>query len=236
MELTIKKMIETSFLDWDGKIVTTLYVPNCNYRCPYCHNWPLFENPDEFENVGHDKIKKYLEEHKDFIDGICLTGGEPSLYTGVADFLKEIKSMGFDVKLDTNGSDPGLLQSLIDDGLVNYVAMDIKASLDERYHAAAGVEVNLDDVKKSISVLMGSGIGYEFRTTVVPTLVETEDVVNIAKFIEGAKKYVLQQFVGPGSYKEEIASIQPFERRVFNEMVMAASPYVGEVLLRGNVD
>ena len=144
--------------------------------------------------------------------------------------------MDFDIKLDTNGSDPDLLQSLIDDGLVNYVAMDIKASLDERYHAAAGVEVNLDDVKKSISVLMGAGIGYEFRTTVVPTLVETEDVVNIAKFIEGAKRYVLQQFVGPGSYKEEIAEIRPFERGVFNEMVMAASPYVGEVLLRGNVD
>lgn len=236
MDLTIKKMIETSFLDWDGKIVTTLYVPNCNYRCPYCHNWPLFQNPDEFDDVPLEKIKEYLEAHRDFIDGICLTGGEPSIYKTLPEFLKMIKEMGFKIKLDTNGSDPELLRRVIDENLVDYVAMDVKTSLDEKYDKATGVNTNLDNVKKSISILMNSNIGYEFRTTVVPTIVEVEDVVKISRFIEGAKKYVLQQFVGPGSYMEEIANIEPFERPVFNEMVMEASPFVDEVLLRGNID
>ncbi len=235
MSVTIKKMIETSFLDWDGKIVTTLYVPNCNFRCPYCHNWPLFEKPDDFEDVKHEDVMKYLEAHKDFIDGICMTGGEPSLYPELPKYLRSIKDMGFLIKLDTNGSDPDLLQILIDEGLVDYVAMDIKTQLNGKYDAVSGVEIDIDKIKKSISILMGSGIDYEFRTTVVPTLVEVDDVVKIAKFIEGARKYVLQQFVGPGSYMEDIAAIEPYERPAFNEMVLEASPYVDNVIMRGNI-
>ncbi len=235
MALTIKKMIETSFLDWDGKIVTTLYVPNCNFRCPYCHNWPLFENPDEFEDVEHARIFDYLEGHRDFIDGICLTGGEPTLYPELEGFLGEIKKMGFQIKLDTNGSNPELLEALVEKDLVDYVAMDIKTSLDERYDRASGVKTDLDSLKKSIGLLMRSGIDYEFRTTVVPTIVENKDVNNIAEYIKGAKKLVLQQFVGPGSYLEEVAGIEPFERQVFNDMVLSSSQHVEEVLLRGNI-
>jgi len=235
MTLTIKKMIETSFLDWDGKIVTTLYVPECNFRCPYCHNWPLFENPDDFEDVDHSRIFEYLEGHRDFIDGICLTGGEPTLYPELEEFLITIRDMGFQIKLDTNGSNPDLLKALVEKKLVDYVAMDIKTSLNDRYDKASGVKTDLDSLKKSIRLLMESGIDYEFRTTVVPTITEIEDVVNIAEYIDGAKKLVLQQFVGPGSYVEEVASIEPFERPVFNEMVLSASPHVEEVLLRGNI-
>ena len=235
MALTIKKMIETSFLDWDGKIVTTLYVPNCNFRCPYCHNWPLFESPDEFEDVDHARIFKYLEGHRDFIDGICLTGGEPTLYPGLEGFLTTIREMGFQIKLDTNGSNPDLLEGLIKKKLVDYVAMDIKSSLNQRYDVATGVKTDLGSIKKSIGLLLTSDIGYEFRTTVVPTIVEVEDIINIAEYINGARKLVLQQFVGPGSYLEEVASIEPFERGVFNEMALSASPHVEEVLLRGNI-
>ena len=235
MALTIKKMIETSFLDWDGKIVTTLYVPNCNFRCPYCHNWPLFENPDEFEDVDHSKIFDYLDGHRDFIDGICLTGGEPTLYPELEEFLTRIRKMGFQIKLDTNGSNPELLERLLEKELVEYVAMDIKSTLNERYDTATGVKTDLGNIKKSIELLMNSNIEYEFRTTVVPTIVEVEDVISIAEYIEGARKLVLQQFVGPGSYLEDVASIEPFERPVFNEMVLSASPHVEEVLLRGNI-
>ena len=176
-----------------------------------------------------------FRSHRDFIDGICLTGGEPTLYPELEEFLITIKEMGFQIKLDTNGSNPDLLEALIKKNLIDYVAMDIKSTLNEGYDKASGVKTDLDSLKKSIRLLMRSGIDYEFRTTVVPTITEIEDVVNIAEYIDGAKKLVLQQFVGPGSYLEEVASIEPFERPVFNEMVLSASPHVEEVLLRGNI-
>ena len=236
MNIEVKQMLETSFLDWDGKVVTVLYVPKCNFRCPYCHNWQLFETPEKFETVEFKKIKDYLVDYKDFIDGVCVTGGEPTLYPDLPDFLAKLKELGMEIKLDTNGSDPEMLERLIKDGLVDYVAMDVKGPFDERYDKASGVKVDLKKIKKSIGVLMNSGIRYEFRTTIVPTLIDDEGFEELIKVLEGAEKYVIQQFVPHNSYSEEMAKMKPYGREEFNHMVMAGSPFVKNLMVRGNVD
>lgn len=196
--MIIKKIIETSLIDWEGKIVTTLYVPNCNFRCPFCYNYDLVLNPDIFENIPLDKIENFLLERKDFIDGICLSGGEPTLQPDLLIYLKEIKNQGFLIKLDTNGSNSEVLEQIISTKLVDYIAMDIKSSLDlGSYVQASGVKDKkwLERVKRSIKLIMKSDIDYEFRTTVVPVLHSEETILDLARYISGAKKYVLQKFL-----------------------------------------
>lgn len=237
MNIEIKQMQETSFLDWDGKVVAVLYVPNCNFRCPFCHNWQLIEEPEKYESVPFDKIEKYLtgRGYRDFIDGVCITGGEPTLYSDLPEYLARIKELGMMVKLDTNGSNPDMLERLIADKLVDYVAMDIKGPLDERYGEAAGVEVDLEKIRASINILMGAGIGYEFRTTVVPTLMDDVAFEDMVRELEGAEKYVIQQFVPDNSYDVSFREMTPYGREEFNHMVMEGSQYVKSLIVRGNV-
>ena len=189
-------MIETSLIDWEGEIVSTLYLPSCNFRCPYCYNCDLIMHPGKFPTISRRKIDDFLLERKDFIDGICMSGGEPTLYPDLPAYFKEIKDKGFLIKLDTNGSNPKLLENLLNFGLVDYIAMDIKSSLDfDNYSKAAGIKdkIVLEKVKDSIELIMNSKVDYEFRTTVVPLLHSNETIMEIARYIAGAKKYVLQK-------------------------------------------
>jgi len=235
MSLQVKGFIETSFLDWDGKIVSTLYVPGCNFRCPFCHNSGLIENPNHYDTIPLEKIKSFMSEHKDFLDGICLTGGEPCLHknSGLDDFLKQIKDLGFQIKFDTNGTDPEYLKKLIDQQLIDYVAMDIKGPLDERYDRLTGIKTDLDKIKQSIKIIMQSNLAYEFRTTVVPTLLDNKDMEDIAIELEGAKKIVLQQFVAENCWDEGLRKLKPYEKEKLEEMVKIMKPYVSNTLIRG---
>ncbi|MBU1026805.1 MAG: anaerobic ribonucleoside-triphosphate reductase activating protein [Candidatus Margulisbacteria bacterium] len=235
MPLDIKGFSKTSFLDWDGKVVSTLYVAGCNFRCPFCHNASLIEEPQSHESIPLNKIESFLLEHKDFIDGICLTGGEPCLHVnnGLSDFLRYIKGMGFQVKLDSNGANPGCLKDLHGEKLIDYIAMDIKGPLDERYNKLAGIKSDLARVKQSIEFIMSSGIGYEFRTTVVPTLLSAEDVVDIAKHISGARKFVLQQFVPKHAWAVSLREVKPYTREQLNEMKDLAKQHVPNTVVRG---
>jgi pyruvate formate lyase activating enzyme len=190
-------MIETSLIDWEGKIVSTLYVPLCNFRCPYCYNSDLILHPENFPNISQREIDSFLLKRKDFIDGICMSGGEPTLYPDLILYFKNLRDNDFLIKLDTNGTNPKLLEKLLNLGLVDYIAMDIKSSLDfNNYSKAAGIKekVVLEKVKDSIELIMNSKIDYEFRTTVVPLLHSEEIIIEIARYITGAKKYVLQNF------------------------------------------
>jgi len=233
--LEIKGFIETSFLDWDGKVVSTLYVAGCNFRCPFCHNAGLIEKPHEYETIPLKKIEGFLLERKDFLDGICLTGGEPCLHKkrGLFEFLQRVKDLGFQVKFDSNGLDPECLHRLIGQNLVDYIAMDIKGPLDERYDKLSGVKTDLSKVKQSIKLIMESELDYEFRTTVVPTLLSPEDVVDIAKELKGARKFVLQQFAPAHTWDEALRTIKPYDREVLDEMVKPCQPYVKNILIRG---
>ncbi|MEE8637679.1 MAG: anaerobic ribonucleoside-triphosphate reductase activating protein [Candidatus Margulisiibacteriota bacterium] len=235
MDLEIKGFIETSFLDWDGKIVSTLFVPYCNFRCPFCHNSGLIERPQDFETVPFSRIEEHLIKHRDFIDGICLTGGEPALHKdrGLFEFMRRVKELGFQIKFDTNGTDPELLKKALDEKLIDYIAMDIKGPLDERYHKLAGVKTDLDKIKQSIKIIMEDGVSYEFRTTVVPTLLDAKDIEDIVGSIAGAKKFVLQQFVAENTWDESMRELKPYLREKLEEMIGVCKTFVPNTILRG---
>jgi pyruvate formate lyase activating enzyme len=235
MDLEIKGFIETSFLDWDGRVVSTLFVPLCNFRCPFCHNLDLIENPQKYETIPYRRIEKYLIDHKDFIDGICLTGGEPALHRdqGLFDFMRKIKKLGLQIKFDTNGTDPDLLKKILGEKLIDYIAMDIKGPLDERYEKLSGAKADLGKIKQSIEVIMQSGIPYEFRTTVAPTLLYNKDIGDIAKSIRGAKKFVLQQFVAENCRDQSLKSLKPYSGEELEKMAEASRKFVSNTFIRG---
>jgi pyruvate formate lyase activating enzyme len=234
MTLEIKGFIETSLVDWDGKIVSVVFLPGCNFRCPYCQNSGLIAHPEKFNTIPEEKIFAYLESHKPFIDGVCITGGEPTLQknNGLTDLIKRLKKDGFLVKLDTNGTDPEYLKELIASKLVDFVAMDIKAPLED-YTKTVHVKVDTAPVKKSIDMLINSGIDHEFRTTVVPTLIGLPEMEKIAVLIKGAKKFAIQQFEPDHCDNLELRKIKPFEMDTIDKMKKIMEPAVGKVIYRG---
>jgi pyruvate formate lyase activating enzyme len=242
--ITIKGVIETSMLDWEGKIVSTLYLPYCNIRCPYCHNSGLVLNPEQYHTIPIEIVIDYLIRRQGWIDGVCITGGEPCMYEDLPDFIRRLRGVGSLIKLDTNGSFPDMLQSLINDKLeacptnerlVDYIAMDIKAPLNSKSYAqASGVKDKIvESVQKSIEIIMNSGIDYEFRTTVVPTMHTKETLVAIAESIKGAKKYALQAFVPSNTLDPKYLEITPYTNEQMQDMQQAVLPYVQRCVLRG---
>ncbi|PVX25006.1 MAG: anaerobic ribonucleoside-triphosphate reductase activating protein [Candidatus Bathyarchaeum sp.] len=195
--MDVKGFLDVSFVDWDTKISSVVFVGGCNFRCPFCHNVNLVLQPENLDTIPMVFIDEQLDKQKGWIDGVCITGGEPTLYGRLPEFCQKLKQRGLLVKLDTNGTNPALLKELIDKRLVDYVAMDVKAPLDtENYSKATGVKAEklLEKVKQSIKLLMDSGIDYEFRTTVVPTIHTVKDIEQLCNQIKGCKKYVLQKF------------------------------------------
>ncbi len=194
-KISIKGFIETSFVDWHGIICSVIFFPFCNFRCPYCHNADLVLNPGVFEDIGLDDVFKRLSDLKGWVDGVCVSGGEPTLNPELPAVLSTIKSKGFLSKLDTNGSNPEVLSSLIKKGLVDYVAMDVKSCLDEEsYCMVSGSSGMLESVNRSIQLLINGNIDYEFRITVVPRFHTSEDMFRLAKQLKGAKVLRLQNF------------------------------------------
>ena len=180
-----------TMLDYPGKVACTIFTYGCNFRCPFCHNATLVI--DEASLLSEDEILSYLNKRKGILDGVCITGGEPLLQKDIFEFLEKVRKTGLLVKLDTNGSYPEKLKEVIDRGLVDYVAMDIKASK-ENYSKVADVNVKIQDIEKSIQILLENKVDYEFRTTVVRELHTKEDFEKISEWIKGAKRYFLQCF------------------------------------------
>lgn len=182
-----------TLLDFPGKIACTAFTQGCVFACPFCHNPGLTGRPKQVDNQIETNFWDYLEKRKNTIEGVCITGGEPTLQKDLDEFLEKIKNLGYSVKLDTNGFNPIKLLSLIEKGLVDYVAMDIKHTK-EKYQIATGKPVNISQIEKSVSVIMNSGISYEFRTTVVPSIHEEKDFEEIGNWISGAQNYYLQKY------------------------------------------
>jgi pyruvate formate lyase activating enzyme len=236
VKIKIKAFIKNSLLDWDGKIVSVVYLPECNFRCPFCQNVDLILSANNLKTIEFKEIVAYLDRSKIFIDGVCITGGEPCLYDDLSQLLQRFKSLGFLVKLDTNGSYPRRLQEIINSKLVDYIAMDIKAPLEEsRYLEACGIQKNqiLYEIKKSMSIIMNSYIDYEFRVTVVPTLHTKREILQIAKSIRGAKKLALQNFSNHKTLNPEFERIKPYSIKQLEEMAESLKDYVGECVVRG---
>lgn len=188
-----------TLLDYPGRVACTLFTGGCNMRCPFCHNALLVTELDESsERYEEAEVLAYLTRRQGLLDGVCVTGGEPTLQPGLENFLREVKRLGYAVKLDTNGTRPAVLSSLVEAGLVDYVAMDVKNSPD-RYAATAGVsEEEVAGVFESMDYLLGGVVDYEFRTTVVRELHTPEDIAAITRRIKGARRYYLQCFKDSG--------------------------------------
>ena len=181
---------KTSFVDYPGKISSVVFTPGCNMRCWYCHNSHI--TAGEVEIIEERVVIDYLLRRKDMLDGVVISGGEPTLQRDLRDFILRVKDMGYAVKLDTNGTNPALLAALMAEGLLDYVAMDIKAPFD-RYRDITGTEDDMSAIRRSVTLLMNGGVDYEFRTTFAPGL-EPEDMADLAADIAGARRLFIQQY------------------------------------------
>ncbi len=231
--MDIRGFIETSLLDWDGKISSVVFLSGCNMRCAFCHNYPLVFEPEKLKKFELDHINKYLIEHKNWVDGVVISGGEPTIYKELESLIKGFKDMGLAVKLDTNGTNPGMLKDLISKKLLDYIAMDVKGPLNEKYSKIAGCKIDLDAILESIKTIKGSGVDYEFRTTVVPGQLDVDDIAALARNISGAKKFILQQFEPANARDEALRKVKPYTKEKLVEMGTAAKEYVDDVVIRG---
>lgn len=222
MDVEIKGIIPTTMLDWEGKLATTLFVGGCNFRCPWCQNPDLVLRPDKLANVEWQEIEDHLMGKRDWLDGVVVTGGEPTIQRWLPDLLGKLKSLGYPIKLDTNGSRPDVLRYLLENDLADYIAMDIKTSF-PKYNEACGVSVNTEAIKEGIDLILNSGVDHEFRTTVVPGYVEESDILEISRCIPGAKRYTLQQFSPKKVIADEMSKIQPYERDLLQNMAAQVS-------------
>lgn len=180
-----------TLLNYPDKVACTIFTSGCNLRCPFCHNSGLVTN--NYDEISFDTIYEYLKKRIGILDGVCITGGEPLIHADIKDYIKKIKDLGYLVKIDTNGCNPKLLKEIIDLKLVDYIAMDIK-NIYSKYDITSGVKVNIDNIKKSISIIENSGIDYEFRTTIVKEFHSPENIDEILSYISSNSNYYIQNF------------------------------------------
>jgi len=222
-----------TLIDYPGKVAATVFLIGCNFRCGFCQN-PELVDADSFKNqpqISEKEFFWFLDSEQGLIDGICITGGEPTINPDLIDFIKKIKQKGFLIKLDTNGSNPEILEKLIKEKLIDFIAMDIKISL-EKYEKAIGVKVDLEKITKSVEIIKNSKIDYEFRTTAVPGIVDKDDIEKIGQWLDGVKKFVLQQFQNKKVLDKEFEKLQPYSEDVLKEFKKILEKYIDKVELR----
>jgi len=228
-------LVKQSLVDYPGEIAAVAFTRGCNLRCPFCQNVHLLVRPgsiDKGPSVPLEEIIAFLAERKGFLDAVVISGGEPTLHPELPDFIREVKDLGYLVKLDTNGSHPPMLEGLLAANLLDYVAMDIKAPLEFKAYQEACGKLSLEDffrIRSSLRLLLSATVQVEFRTTVVPCLHSPDDIMEIAEYIKGAPLYTLQQF-NPAStldtgYGEEI----PYSKQEMNELAEKVAPLVQRV-------
>ncbi len=225
-------MEKLSLVDFDGKITCTLFTASCNFRCPFCHNSSLVINEAHLQEVDFSEIMEYLTKRQKIVDAVCITGGEPTLHKDLKDYFKIFKDMGFITKLDTNGTNPKMLKELVSEGLVDYVAMDIKNSFTSYYKTIGTNNATLlENVKESINFLLSGKVDYEFRTTIVKELFSIDDIKEISEMIQGAKKYYLQKFVSSDNCIK--IGLHEVEKEEANKYVDILKEKIPNTYLRG---
>ena len=225
----ISGLQKTTLLDYPGKVACTVFLAGCNLRCPFCHNASLVVRPTE-EILAEEEFFAFLRKRKGILDGVCITGGEPTLRPDLPEFIRKIRELGYLIKLDTNGTNPQLLQQLMEDGLVDYVAMDIKNS-PSRYAETCGEIDVLESVKKSVSILMAGNVDYEFRTTCVKQFHDEAALEEIGRWLAGAKQYYLQSFVDSGDLI--VPGLEALSKEEMELLRQAVDPYIKNTHLRG---
>jgi len=223
---------KTSLLDYPEEVSSIIWTVGCNFNCPFCYNKGLVEG--NVSDISEDEILSYLKKRKKLIDALVISGGEPFLQKDIKDFCKKVKKIGYKIKIDTNGTYPDKLKELIDEKLVDYIAMDIKAPF-KKYELLAGKKIDIRKIKKSIKFIQESGVDYEFKTTFVPDLLTKEDIIEIGKALKGSKKYYLQQFKSDVPLiSESITDKTPYHIDYLEETLNEIKPYFTYCKIRGD--
>lgn len=231
--MKISGIQKLTLLDYPGTVACTLFTAGCNFRCPFCHN-AMLVLPEQIEDasLSEDEVLSFLKKRQGVLDGVAITGGEPLLHRELPELLGKIKALGYKIKLDTNGSNPELLRGIIENRLVDRVAMDIK-NAPKAYGTTVGVAgLDIAPIERSKDMLLSGDIDYEFRTTVVKGIHTEDSLIGAAKWIEGAKEYYLQQFKDSGSLilPEGLAA---YDEKEMHALADAVREYVPAVQVRG---
>lgn len=222
---------KTTLLDYPGHVAATVFTGGCNFRCPFCHNAGLVLNPKSQPMIPEEEVLTHLRKRRGILDGVCITGGEPTLQPDLSDFIGKIRELGYLVKLDTNGYMPEVLVRLLEEGMLDYVAMDVKAS-PENYAKASGCPgLDFSRIEESVDILKKCGIPYEFRTTVVQGIQTVSEFDGIGKLLEGAGAYYLQAFQDSGNVMQK--GYLTFSAETMEEIRDRTRKYIDKVELRG---
>jgi pyruvate formate lyase activating enzyme len=205
----IKGFIETSFIDWPGNLASVAFTGGCNFRCPFCHNSDLVLSHTRMPSIPSRHVVGTLRRFEKWVNRVVVTGGEPTLQPGLPHFLERLKKSGFLVKLDTNGSNPAIVKDLVDKGLIDYVAMDLKGPV-ARYDRWCGVHVDRENIEESIRLLLEGRVEYEFRMTLVPFLHREQDAYDAAEEIKQARRFVIQTFIPRNTLNPAYTQVKPF--------------------------
>lgn len=208
-DLTVAGWVPINMLDWEGRLVTTVFVAGCNFSCPFCHNPELVSALTHPATIPFSEIEDHLAAKAGWLDGVVLSGGEPTINPALPALARRIKQLGVGLKLDTNGSRPDVLAELLEEGLLDYVAMDVKTSF-ERYAEAARRPVSIEAIQRSIELILDCGIDHEFRTTMMPTCVDRSDALKIAMTVSRGDRYVLQQFNPKVVLDPDASAVEPY--------------------------
>lgn len=235
--MDIKGFIDTSLIDWDGKVSSVIFLPNCNLRCPFCHNSSLVLHGENMQTIPFSEIEEYLRRNKRWIEGVVITGGEPTIHSDLSDLCREIKELEMLVKVDTNGTNPKIVKELIDHKLVDFVAMDVKAPLiEKKYSNACGVNTRklLGSIRETVELLLKGDVEYEFRTTLVPGLHEEKDVELICQEIRGCRKYFIQKYrAGVKTINPAFENLKPFSETKIQDFLRIARNIIPNASTRG---
>ena len=230
----IKGLQENTLIDWDGRLAAIVFLAGCNFRCPYCHSRHLVLAPDVLESIPLEQIDEMIKRDSGWLDGVVISGGEPTLQKELPDLIEHFRSLGVGVKLNTNGSRPDVIAQLLDGDMLEMIGMDVKASLDERYERNAGVPVDLDAIEESIERIISSDISYEFCTTVCPALMSEDDVIETALTLRGAKRWVLQTFSPLNCIDQSLLNLPAYDIETMRSLAQRSRKYVQHCFVRGD--
>lgn len=239
---SIRGLQKTTLIDYPGKIACTIFFSGCNFRCPFCHNKDLVLESKSLPQFSEEEILNFLKSRQGILEGVVLTGGEPTLYPNLKVFIKKIKNLGFLVKLDTNGTNQKILKDLAKKNLVDYIAMDFKAPI-EKYGKAVGVKVKKKEILESMKFLISGKVAYEFRTTVVPTIHQESDLLKMAKEIRAAVKqgnnltmnlnWFLQQFRPGRCLDPKFNKLTPYPKSFYEKILPKLRQIISNTFIRG---
>lgn len=246
--MVIGGLEKLSLIDYPGELAAVVFTQGCNFRCPFCHNPMLVQasygagkikNNRQYQEKGEghtriseDDLLSFLEERRGKLDGVVVTGGEPTIHADLGDFLGKIKELGYRIKLDTNGSNPEALGRILRENKADYLAMDFKGP-PERYPDTTGVALDFSYIQKSVTMIMQSGLPYEFRTTLVPGYIKKRDIKKMGEIIQGADKWFLQRFISHVPLLDDsLRNTEPFSEEEMEEMKKIARKYVNNAELR----